>query len=97
MTQRLLKVIVKTQNWANDNPEEAAQIVADFTGQNYEAVFELRSQVDFELGITEEDKKQLDYTYNFLESHEYISNEISDLSTLYEDTFINKALEQAGN
>lgn len=88
VTQRLLNVIVKTQNWANENQEEAAQMVADFTGQNYEAVYELRSQVDFELGITQEDKKQLEYTYNFLESHEYISNKISDLSTLYDYTFI---------
>lgn len=96
VTQRLLNVIVKTQNWANENPEEAAKIVADFTGQNYDAVYELRSQVDFKLGITEEDKKQLEYTYNFLEGHDYISNKIDDLSTLYDDTFINKALEESG-
>ncbi|MFU0826061.1 MAG: hypothetical protein ACFWTJ_00685 [Lachnoclostridium sp.] len=94
VTQRLVNVIVKTQNWADENPEEAARIVADYTGQSYEAVYELRSQVDFKLGITEEDIKQLEYTYNFLKDHDYLSNELNDLSILYDDSFINKALKE---
>lgn len=97
VTQRLLNVIVRTQKWADENPEEASQIVADFTGQNYDAVYELRSQVDFSLGITEDDVSQMEYTYNFLLNHEYVSNTIDDLSVLYNNIFINEALADAGN
>lgn len=97
VTQRLLNVIVETQNWVDKNPEEAAKIVATFTGQNYDAVYKLRSQVDFKLGITEEDINQLKYTYNFVLSHGYVSNKINDLSILYNNTFVNKALKEAGN
>jgi sulfonate transport system substrate-binding protein len=96
VTQRILNVTVRTQQWANENPEEAARLVADYTGQDYEAVLELRRQVDFNLDITDADVAQFKFTYDFLDKHDFISRRLDDLSVLYDDTFIKKALREAG-
>ena len=96
VTQRLVNVIVRTQQWANENQEEAAKLVAEFTGQNYDAVYELRSRVDFNLAITQEDIKQTENTYKFLLDHDYVSNELEDTSVIFNDSFITKALAELG-
>jgi sulfonate transport system substrate-binding protein len=96
VTQRILNVVVRTQKWANENPEEAARLVADYTNQEYEAVLELRRQVDFNLDITEADVAQFKFTYDFLDKHDFISKRLDDLGILYDDTFIKKALREAG-
>jgi sulfonate transport system substrate-binding protein len=94
VTQRILNVVVRTQKWADENPEEAARLVADYTGQDYEAVLELRKQVDFHPDITEADVTQFKFTYDFLDKHDFISKRLDDLSVLYDDTFIKQALRQ---
>jgi sulfonate transport system substrate-binding protein len=96
VTQRILNVVVRTQKWANENPEEAARLVADYTSQDYDAVLELRKQVDFNLDITDADVDQFKFTYDFLDKHDFISKRLDDLSVLYDDTFIKKALREAG-
>jgi sulfonate transport system substrate-binding protein len=96
VTQRILNVVVRTQKWANENPEEAARLVADYTGQDYEAVLELRRQVDFNPDITDADVAQFKFTYDFLDKHDFISKRLDDLSVLYDDTFIKKALQETG-
>lgn len=93
ITQRLINVLVRTQKWEEENPKEAAKLISELTGLDQEAILELRSQVDLNLDITEEDKAQIEWTYNFLQSHDYLSNNIEDISTIYDDSFIKKALE----
>jgi sulfonate transport system substrate-binding protein len=95
ITQRLINVIVRTQQWADENPEEAAKIVADFTGQDYDAVLGLRNQVDFYLDITDTDVTQFKFTYDFLDKHDFISKRLDDLRILYDDRFIKTALGEA--
>lgn len=93
ITQRLANVLVRVQKWEEENPEEAAKLVSDYTGLKYDAVLELRSKVDLQLDITEEDKEQIEYTYNFLKNHDLLSSEVEDLSVFYDDVFIKKAIE----
>lgn len=97
ITQRLVNVLVRVQNWEEENPEEAAKLVAEYTGLEYDAVLELRSKVDLQLDITDEDKEQIEYTYNFLKEHDLLSSEVDDLSILYDDTYIKNAIETVAN
>ena len=97
ITQRLVNVLVRVQKWEEENPEEAAILVSEYTGLEYDAVLELRSKVDLQLDITDEDKEQIDYTYNFLKNHDLLSSEIDDLSIIYDDTYIKNAIETVAN
>lgn len=97
ITQRLVNVLVRVQKWEEENPEEAAKLVSEYTGLEYDAVLELRSKVDLQLDITDEDKEQIDYTYNFLKNHDLLSSEIDDLSIIYDDTYIKNAIETVAN
>lgn len=93
ITQRLANVLVRVQKWEEENPEEAAKLISEYTGLKYEAVLELRSKVDLQLDITDEDKQQIEYTYNFLKNHDLLSSEIDDLAVIYDDTYIKNAIK----
>ncbi len=91
VVQRLVNVLVRTELWEKENPEKAAELVASFTGLPVEGVSELRSLTDLTIDITDYDKKQIEWTYSFLKKHEYLADDIKDLSTIYDDSYVKKA------
>lgn len=93
VVQRIVNVLVRVQKYEEKHPYEVAELVSKQTGHPVDAVKELRSQVDLTIDINDEDKEQIKYTYDFLESHDLLSNTIDDLSTVYNDTFVKKAIE----
>ncbi|MGN0352040.1 MAG: ABC transporter substrate-binding protein, partial [Roseburia sp.] len=97
VTQRLMNVVVRVREYEKEHPEEVADLIADLTGLDPEAVLELRSQVDLSLDITDEDIEQIKWTYDFLDKKDYLTEEIPDLSVLYDDSFIKKAIETVEN
>lgn len=97
VTQRLMNVVVRVREYEKEHPQEVADLIADLTGFEPEAVLELRSQIDLSLDITQEDIEQIEWTYNFLDEHDYLTENITDRSVLYDDSYIKRAIETVTN
>lgn len=97
VTQRMMNVVVRVREYEKEHPQEVAELIAGLTGLDPESVLELRSQIDLSLDITDEDVDQLEWTYEFLEKKDYLTEEISDLSILYDDSYIKNAIATVEN
>lgn len=97
VVQRIVNVLVRVQKYEEQHPDEVAELVSEQTGHSVEAVKQLRSQIDLTIDINDEDKKQIQYTYDFMESHDLLTEPIDDITTVYDDTFVKKAIETVAN
>ncbi|MGM9936924.1 MAG: ABC transporter substrate-binding protein, partial [Candidatus Ornithomonoglobus sp.] len=97
VTQRLMNVVVRVRDYEKEHPEEVAELIAGLTGLQAESVLKLREQIDLSLDITDQDIEQLQWTYDFLDKHDYLTEKLSDLSVLYDDSYIKNAIARAAN
>lgn len=87
----LLEVFDKTYKYVRENPEEAAKLLSEKSGVEYEGLLEYLESADLRLNITDED---ID-TYNAMADFQYEQNTITEKVT--DDQWVDtKFLQEAG-
>lgn len=97
VTQRILNVLVRVQKYEEKNPQEVARLISEKTGYNYDAILDLRSKIDLTIDLTDKDIEEIEWTYNFLKSHDYLTADIDDISVIYDTAYVKKAIETVNN
>lgn len=93
ITERFLSALNKANKWYYENVDEGNKIVADFLGIELEDAIKGNGSSDIGLGIEDEDVKDFEVTYKFLEDNDLLPAEIKDLSTIYDKKYINSVFE----
>lgn len=88
------RALYKANQWYNENRDEGNQIVADFLGVDLDDVIVSNDSNDIEMLLDTDDEKNFQLTYDFLEDNEILPNEIVDLSVVYDNTVINKIINE---
>lgn len=91
--EKFVGALYQAQEWYYENVDEGNEIVAEFLGLDLADVEAGLASVDITMGIEEEDIENFTVTYQFLQDNDLLPDEITDLSTIYDDTYINKVLE----
>lgn len=78
LTARFIKVLQKTNEWIQENPEEAAKKVADMYELDYESTLATLTDTDLHLDLDEEDIVSLNQTAQFIYDQEMVENLLTD-------------------
>lgn len=92
IVEKFLAALNKANDWYYENVDEGNKIVAEFLDLELDDVEKGNGSVDIGMGLEEEDIENFSTTYQFLKDNDLLPEEIEDLSAIYDDTYINKAL-----
>lgn len=77
ITEEFLSVLKETQDWIEANPEEAYKVIAEYGGTDAETIKNTIEGADISLGLDDESIENLYKTYDFLETYDMITNEVT--------------------
>lgn len=97
ITVKFLEALLKANDWYNSNKDEAYEIIAEQLDISVEEVEITNDDVIEEMKLDEDDFENFQTTYDFMETNNLLPATTDDLSTLYDTTYINQALENIGN
>lgn len=90
--QKFVDALYEADVWYDSNVDEGNQIVANFLNLDVEDVSLVNSYSEIEMGLSDENYDNIELTYDFMKDNEILPNEIGDLNTIFNDSFINNAI-----
>lgn len=78
LTARFIQVLQKTDEWIKENPEEAAQKVADMYELDYQTTLDTLNKTDLHLDLDEADIVSLNQTAQFIYDQSMVENLLTD-------------------
>lgn len=93
VAEKYVEALYKANQWYNENKEEGNQIIADFLEVDLDQVTLGTDSSDIEMEFTQDDYDNLSVTYDFMKENNILPNEIEDITTIVNDSIINKVIE----
>lgn len=92
--EKLVEALYKAEQWIKENEEEAYEVVAEFSGFEVERVKNTNKDADRTIIWDEDYEKNLKETYDFLETHDMITNELTEeeIKNHIDTSFLDKAV-----
>jgi ABC-type nitrate/sulfonate/bicarbonate transport system substrate-binding protein len=78
LLEKFFKALYEAEQWIKENEEEAYQLVADYSGLDVEQVKYTIQDADSTIVWDDDYEQNLKLTYDFLKSHDMITNDLSD-------------------
>jgi len=78
LVDEFIAALVKAQEWIDDNPEEAYEVIAEFSGNDVDVVKNTIEGAEIKLSWDDDYENNLFETNDFLYSHEMISKELTN-------------------
>lgn len=94
IAEKFVEALYKANEWYYENVDEGNQIVADFLETDLENVQLGTSGCTVAIAFEDEDIKDIQETYDFLKANDILPSEVDDLSTIYDDSIINKIINK---
>lgn len=94
LLEKFVEALYKAEQWIDENEEEAYELIADFAGIDVERARYTNQDADRTIVWDEDYEKNLKETYDFLESHDMITNELTeeDIKNHIDTSFLDKAV-----
>ncbi len=92
LLQRFFNVLVKAQNFIEENPEQTYEYLSEDSGLSVEEVEKTVTEFELYLKLDDEVKESVVDTYNFLKSEGILETDIDDLESHFDDSFVNAAV-----
>lgn len=95
LLEKFMKALYRAEQWIQENQQEAYEIIAEYAGIDTERA-EYTNQDAIRTLVWDEDyEKNLEETYEFLKSHQMITNELTedDIRSHINTSFLEQAIE----
>lgn len=95
LLEKFMKALYRAEQWINKNQQESYEIIAEYAGIDIERAQYTNQDAVRTLVWDEDYEKNLEETYEFLKSHQLITNELTedDIKSHINTGFLEKAIE----